>query len=151
MSIKEGLRESLQIYFPVTTGALFSTAVFCSIFYPLGSFPVVIFWQILLLGIPASLSTLFLCSRKELGKKQMLLRKILQFVYVVGFLLLCAYGFGWVHPQNFAQPLVFVALVVGVYGGILLFIFYLTRRQTEKLNQQLQAYKTKNFAESEQE
>lgn len=139
MKLIDAMKTLLSAYCGIVTGSLFAAAVFCSIFYHGESLRYEILWQILIVAALCTLSTLILLSSKELSKKQMLFRQILQFVVLLVILLICAYAYGWIARGSLIQPLVFLLLVTGVYVIVKLLLFSREKQAAKLLNKRLKS------------
>ena len=74
MPVRDLLKVMFQSFFVIVTGVTLAMYLSCLIFYPEAVFSPVDIGGILLVGLLSDATFLVFCSRKELGKKKMLLR-----------------------------------------------------------------------------
>lgn len=145
MTLKEILNAMLRQFFIIVTGIVFCVAVFCSLFYPKVIFGLEMIWQIILLGMMSTMPQFVFYSKKELGKKQMMIRKCLHILILLIIILTAGYAWGWIYPNDIIQPIVFVLLVMCVYIVVTLLVFQKDKKVAQQLNNELKKYnKEKN-------
>lgn len=139
--MRELARAMWQMFFIIVTGAVAAAAVFCAIFYPGGTFEIGIMWQLLLSSLLCTLTYLVFYARRELSRRQLLLRKALHLALLLLILVGSAIGFGWLRPTSALELCVFVLLVVVVYVLVNLMLALNDKWQAQRLNEGLQRYK----------
>ena len=137
MRIKDLVKSMFHAYFVIVTGVTVSMYICCLLFNPQGSFTPDDIGGILLMALISDVSFLIFCSKRELNKKQMLLRVAVHIPVLLAMLLYFAYLFQWVNMKSPAQIAVFILLVLGVYIGTLAGSFYRDRKTADKLNESL--------------
>lgn len=134
MRIEELLKHILRSFFVITTGIVVSMYVFCMVFNPAASFSLNDIGRVLMMAIASSLPFFIFYSRKELGKKQMLIRQVLHLSVLLGILLFLAWRWNWVNVNNPKECAVFTLLVIGVYVTVLAVNTYQDKKLADKLN-----------------
>ena len=137
MQVKDLLKVMFHAYFVIATGALISMYVCCLLFSPNANFSPVDIGGILLVALVSDLSFFMFYSKKELSKKQTLIRFSVHLPVTVIMLLFFADIFNWVNMKSLAQVAVFVLLVLGVYISVFAIAFYHDRKTADKLNDEL--------------
>ncbi|MDR3208039.1 MAG: DUF3021 domain-containing protein [Oscillospiraceae bacterium] len=138
MRTEELLTTMLRSFFVITTGVVLSMYVFCLIFAPEASFSLADLGRILLMSLVSDLTYVIHYARKELSKKQMLLRTVLHAAALAVVLLFLARAWAWVNLDSVAQVAVFLALVAGVYAAVSAVGLYRDKKLADKLNDRLQ-------------
>jgi len=140
--MKDFLKKMLGDFFTITAGCFISTTVYCTIFYRGVTFDLYGMWSIIALGVVTTLPHFIFFSRKELGKKQMLVRQIIHACVLLSILLTFAYTLGWIDTASIIQPIVFILLVGMVYMTVGLLSFHHDKKVAEQLNMGLKQYKS---------
>lgn len=137
MPVRDLIKMMFHAYPVITTGAVISMYLLCLLFNPDGNFSPADIGGILLAAFISDLSFLVFSSKKELNKRQMLVRLFLQIPILLAVLLYFAYLFKWVNMESPQQIAAFVLLVLGVYAGTLVISFYQDKKTADKLNDSL--------------
>ncbi len=137
MRAEELLKKMASSFFIITTGVVISMYVFCLIFNPDAGFSVADIGRILLMGIAGDLPLILFLSRRELSKKQMLLRTIIHLVVLSSILLYFAFLWDWVNPKSAGEIAVFLTSVVLVYAAVMLINRYRDKKLSDRLNDRL--------------
>ena len=137
MSIDELLKSMLRSFFVITTGIVASMYVFCLIFNSDVSFSLDDIGRVLLMAFASDLTFLLFYSRKELGKKQMLIRHVIQLLVLLAVLFYFAQLWGWVIISRPTEVVVFILLVIVVYAAALAVATYQDQNLANKLNDTL--------------
>jgi len=135
--IDELLKAMFNAFFVITTGAIISMYIFCLIFYQDASFSLKDIQGILMVAIASDLTFFVFYSRKDLGKKQMLVRSAIHVPVVLAVLLFFANLLDWVSMNSPRELIVFILLVLGVYAGVSLFTGYKDKKTADTLNEGL--------------
>ena len=96
MPVRDLLKVMFQSFFVIVTGVTLAMYLSCLIFYPEAVFSTVDIGGILLVGLLSDATFLVFCSRKELGKKKMLLRFCIHIPLVVAVVLWFAWRWNWI-------------------------------------------------------
>lgn len=134
MRIEELFKNMLRSFFIISTGAVASMYVFCLIFFPDVTFTLGDIGRVLLMALASDLPYILFYSRKELGKRQMLVRKVIHFAALLAILLTFAHLWDWINLNNPGQVIVFILLVIGVYAIVIGLIVYQDKKLADKLN-----------------
>lgn len=147
--MRELLNSMGRTFLVVTTGALFSMAVIASVFSsgnPSELFITVAeLWRILFIALFSALTSLIMYSPRELAPRQMLIRKLAQFVVVFAGIIFFALKWKWIAPnENMLQSVSFVGTVIAVYAVVMLLEYIRDKRMAEELNLKLSEYRQKD-------
>lgn len=137
MRIGELLKTMLYSFFIITTGIVVSMYVFCLVFNPDATFSLNDIGKILLMALMSELPYFIFLSRKELGKRQMYLRFAIHSPVLLAILLFFSHLWDWVDISKATEVVVFIALVAGVYLGVLFITAYRDKKLAGKLNDSL--------------
>lgn len=134
------LESMLSIFGRTTTGVLFVTAVFISIFYGWEEIlSVKILWQILLLSGICTLGSFIIPMEegKTVSRRGMLICQILFYVYVNIVVLLFGYLAQWFKFSNARQVFGMMAAIFFVYIMVTVISYWQEYRVAERMNQKL--------------
>lgn len=134
MRLGEMLRAMFRAFFIIATGATISMYIFCLIFKPDVSFSLADIRGILMVAFVSDLTFVVFYSRKELSKKQMLIRFIIHVPVVLAVLLYSAHLLNWGNMDSPKEVTVFILLVLGVYAMVLAVSAYQDKKTADKLN-----------------
>lgn len=134
------LEMMASLFVKITTGILFVTAVYISVFYGWNQeLQVEILWQILVLAAICTLGSVLLPveEEKEVSKKSMLIRVILYFVYINIVVLFFGNIFEWFVFDNRKQFLGMIAAIAFVFLVVMVFSYWMEYKEAERINQKL--------------
>ncbi|WP_304508075.1 DUF3021 domain-containing protein [Anaerotignum sp.] len=137
MRKEELLKKMIDSFFMITTGVVISMYVFCLIFNPDVKFTLVDIGRIIVMAVVSDLPFLIFLCRRELDKKQMLIRNIIHFIVLSAILLYFAFLWDWVNPRDGKEITVFLVSVLLVYAAVFLTNRYRDRKLSDKLNDRL--------------
>lgn len=135
------LKEMLLEFLLITAGITICTTVFCTVFYQTGYFSVELLWQVLALSLFCTLPGLVYVSKKELTKKQMLVRQIVHLCILLTILLFFAYYWRWLDAGNIVHPIVFIVMFSSVYTMVSYITYIRDKKVSKMLNDRLSKYK----------
>lgn len=130
-----------SLFVKITTGILFVSAVYISVFYGWEEeLQVKILWQILALALVCALGSFVLPvgSEREVSKKSMLIRAVIYYVYVNVIVLFCGFLFEWFSFDNLKQVLGMVVAIAFVYLAVGVLSSWLEYREAERMNRKLE-------------
>jgi|GEM_PF-1399758 len=133
------LLKSIALNFLIILGGCFLAAtVFCSIFANDVIFALKDLWMIVLMAFTSSLTIFVYYSKREISKKSMKYRKIIQFLMVV----ICIFGIGlakdWIDKDSVPQLVVMFVIVVVVFFAISTYNYIINRKVAERINHALE-------------
>lgn len=138
----EKIKEMLYTFSYVTTGVLFSTALFITIFTKDVTLSVSLLWQILITSCVCVFGNLFYPKRK-ITTKQICIRILLHYLYTNIVVFGCAVLFDWFDVRNVKKSgfmFLCISVVFIVVSGI---IYQNAKRMSEALNNRLKEYQDK--------
>lgn len=137
MRKEELVKKMINSFFMITTGIVISMYVFCLIFNPDVKFTLVDIGRIIVMAVVSDLPFLIFLCRRELDKKQMLIRNIIHLTVLSAILLYFAFLWDWVNPRDGKEIAVFLVSVLLVYAAIFLTNRYRDGKLSDKLNDRL--------------
>lgn len=137
MRIEELLKNMLRSFFVITTGIIASMYIFCMVFYPAVNFTLNDIGRILIMALASSLLFFIFYSRKELGKKHMLIRQAIYLPVLLGVILFFAWRWDWVNVKNPKECAILILLIIGVFVAVLAANTYQDKKLADKLNDRL--------------
>lgn len=135
-----------RTFLAVASGALFGMAFIVSVFSGGNPSEVLIsaieLWRILLIALFSALTCLITYSPRELGARQMLIRKIMQFIVVLAAMVFFALKWEWIIPsEDIFQSISFVGIVIAVFLAVKFLEYYRDKQTAEALNRRLNEYR----------
>lgn len=141
--MRDFLKMTLWDFMIIAAGILINAAIFCTIFYPDYTFDIRFLWQIIAMAALTSLLHIVFYSRKELSKRQMLVRQIIHACLLLTLLLVLVYTWGWLEPGDVVQIIVFIVLAACVYVSVCVLSLHYDKKVAKELNARLKQYKKK--------
>lgn len=141
--MRDFLKMTLWDFMIIAAGILINAAIFCTIFYPGYTFDIRFLWQIIAMAALTSLLHIVFYSRKELSKRQMLVRQIIHACLLLTLLLVLVYTWGWLEPGDVMQIIVFIVLAACVYVSVCVLSLHYDKKVAKELNARLKQYKKK--------
>ena len=135
------IKEMMLEFLLIVAGTVICAAVFCTMFFPNARFSISLLWQLLTFAFLCTLPGFIFCSKKELGKKQMRLRKILHLFTLISLLLFFGYYWGWLAAGSIIQPVVIILLFSVSYIMVWYFTYLREKKVARMLNESLESYK----------
>ena len=143
MRIVDLLKTMVRAFFVIATGIVASIYVFCLVINHDAMFSLDDIGRILLMALACDMPFFIFYSRKELGKKQMLVRQIIHIPVLLAVLFYFAWLWGWVSMNRPKEIIVFILLIIFVYAIVLAVALYQDKKLADKLNDRLkQRYHT---------
>lgn len=137
MPVRDLLKVMFQSFFVIVTGVTLAMYLSCLIFYPEAAFSPADIGGILLVGLLSDATFLVFCSRKELSKKEMLLRFCIHIPLVVAVVLWFAWRWNWINIHRAAEVAVYILLILGVYAITLAVSFFQDKKTADRMNDSL--------------
>ncbi|MDE7282193.1 MAG: DUF3021 domain-containing protein [Lachnospiraceae bacterium] len=149
----EKIKEMLYTLPYVTTGVLFSTALFISIFAKDIMLSVSLLWQILITSCVCVLGNL-IYPKCEITAKQTFVRILIHYIYINIVVFSCAVFFDWYDVRDIIKSgFMFLSILV-VFIVVSNIVWQNAKHMTEALNNRLKEYqdkKTKYIKEQEEQ
>lgn len=138
----EKIKEMLYTFSYVTTGVLFSTALFISIFAKDVTLSVSLLWQILITSCVCVLGNL-IYPKREITAKQMGIRILLHYLYINIVVFGCAVFFDWYDVRNVKKSGFMFLCIIVVFIVVSGIIYQNAKHMSEALNHRLKEYQDK--------
>lgn len=136
------IKEMLYTFSYVTTGVLFATALFITIFYRDESLSVPLLWEILI--------TSFLCvfgnlihTKQVCSKRQSMFRLILHYLYVNMVVFGCAGLFQWFNMKDIKMVGFMILCIAVIFLAVSWVVWHNGKKVSDLLNKQLEEYQDK--------
>lgn len=134
------LQQMMDMFFRITTGVLFVTAVYITVFWGFEeAIDVRCFWQILCVSALCALGALILIcdGGKEISKTAMLVRTVAYFLLVNAIVLFCGFQFEWFYPDNWKMILGMELCIIGVFIVVTAAGYFAEYKIAAKMNEKL--------------
>lgn len=139
----EKIKEMLYTLPYVTTGVLFSTALFITIFAKDITLSVSLLWQILITSCVCVLGNL-VYPRREITAKQTVIRILIHYIYINIVVFSCAVFFDWYDVRDIKKSeFMFISIMI-VFIVVSNLVWQNAKHMTEALNNRLKEYQDKN-------
>ena len=139
------IREMILEFLLIVAGTVFCATVFCTIFFRDLHFGMSLLWELLAFSLFCTLPGLIFCSKKELAKKQMRIRKILHLCILISLLLFFGYYWGWLDTGSIIQPVILILLFALSYLMVWYFAYLREKKTAQMLNEGLKSYKQRTM------
>lgn len=120
----------------IMTGSTISTTIFITLFYPQDTFQISLLWEIIVLSLVGALGNFIYYYKSALTKKQIRVRIILHYLYIIMVVFGGGILWGWLDWSLLEFAVMFL-LVSIVYASIMLVLFRQDRKLAENINRQL--------------
>ncbi len=143
--MKEFIRTLVRNFFVIYTGSMFATFCFCTVFYPDTKLEISYILWMFVFSLCADLPSLVFYSKKELSKVQFRIRQVFHLLLLEAVLLTAAGIYGMYH--GLFEGFCFGLLVVCVYVGIVLVLYWLDWGVANVMNKKLRGRREKRCDE----
>lgn len=142
--MKKFLGDCLRVFTLSYLGSSVCAALFITVFIgPLTAVSIVVIWELMLVSLLSTLGNFFYLSKKEPSAANLIVRRVLHFLYVDAVVLLCGYFCHWL---DFSEPWEAVFLEVGIlviFVVISLIEYFHGKSEADKLNSLLKEKREK--------
>lgn len=140
MSIKEYLKSAALHFFIIVTLANVATFAVGMIFRPEEQFGYEAFLTPLIYGALGVLPNLVMCSGRELTVRQLIIRKVVQFLVLELILVTAAFGIKNLKAENMGVITGFAVSVLIIFLLVQVISWLLEVRQAEQMTAELRAW-----------
>ncbi|MDE5865731.1 MAG: DUF3021 domain-containing protein, partial [Lachnospiraceae bacterium] len=146
------IKEMLYTFSYVTTGVLFSTALFITIFAKDVTLSVSLLWQILITSCVCVLGNLIYLKR-EITAKQTIIRILIHYIYINIVVFSCAVLFDWYDVRDIKKSGFMFLCIIVVFAVTSSIVWQNAKRMSEALNNRLKEYQDKKakYAKEQEE
>lgn len=142
------IKEILNTFAYVTTGVVFATAIFISIFWKKTELSVSILWEILSVSLLCSLGNLFYYSKnmeymEALTKQQLAFRTILHYLYINVVVIGSGFIFEWYYWYRADMMGAMIVIILIIFVSIWFINLHRDKKLAMQLNEKLKEYYTK--------
>ncbi len=136
------IKEMLYTFSYVTTGVLFSTALFITIFDKDVTLSVSLLWQILITSFVCVLGNL-IYPKREITAKQTFIRILIHYIYINIVVFSCAVFFDWYDVRNIKMAGFMFFCIIVIFAVVSSIVWQNAKRMSETLNHRLKEYQNK--------
>ncbi len=145
MEFRELMKKFCMNCFLITGGCTVCATVFCAIFAPDSVFSVRDLVSVIMMGFLCALTMFIYWSKKEVSKKNLIIREVVQCMMVFAVVFGICYYNDWITAGSAAEPIV-LFLLIAVYYLIVFFFNYTTeQRVADKMNRCLEELNQKEL------
>ncbi|HKM03953.1 MAG TPA: DUF3021 family protein [Lachnospiraceae bacterium] len=139
----EKMKQVFSIFTLVTTLVVMATASYVSIFYDFNTtVSIHILWQILGVSFVSSFGIL-IYPKWELTKKQMIIYKMLHYLYTNIVVLVCGFYFHWFTIQSISMVCGMLLLIAIIFVTVSIIMTRKDKKLADSLNKILERYQEK--------
>lgn len=136
------IKEMLYTFSYVTTGVLFSTALFITIFAKDITLSVSLLWQILITSCVCVLGNL-IYPKRVITAKQTIIRILVHYIYINIVVFSCAVLFDWYDVRDIKKSGFMFLCIIVVFAVTSSIVWQNAKRMSEALNNRLKEYQDK--------
>lgn len=141
--MKGQINQIMRFFCIICTGSMIGAGICISVSNPDAVLDVGILWQIIVVSFLAACLIPIFYSKKEMSKKQYLIRTFIHYLGTNAILIGCGLKFDWIGlTRNIRIPF-FIIVVTIVYVVITISTYYIDHKMSKQLNQALSAYQQK--------
>lgn len=137
--MRNKIKEILHTFCYITTGITMAHAVYIGIFWGTTEISTKAFGDILLVAFLCTLGNL-IYPEKEPGKKELIIRMIIHYVYINVVVFGFGIALGWFRLDNLTMILVLLLLIAAIFFGIWGVFYFQGKKEANDLNERLKAY-----------
>lgn len=145
------IKKLLSNYVMIFTGIAFSSALFIAIFSPEVNYISILLLQMFIMAALSTLGNLIFYSMKEVSKKSMMIRTIINYLYVNFIVYTMAYIFTWINFKSIMQLILMFALILLVYVIVYIANYIKGEMEAKAMNLQLSRFHEDNELEDKVE
>lgn len=134
------IKKMILTFVMVLAGSTICSALFITIFYPGMEFQVSVLWEIIIMSAISVLGNVVFYAKREYSKKQMLIRSVIHFLYVITVVLGASFLWKWVKPGYVLQIIVMTIFITAVYAVTFFVNTKIEERTAEALNNRLSEF-----------
>lgn len=136
-SIKEAIKMVVSHFFVITVAVLIFTTLGNTI-NGIKEYPIYFVWQVVLTGVVGALPSFIFYSKKELTKKQWIVRYVVHFFVIETIILTEGWIFDWYSGIFSALTIAFI--VVLVYVVVYAYSYFLKFNTVKRVNSALKDF-----------
>ncbi len=140
-SLIEVIKKIVICFLLSAGGVLLCATVFVNLFAPEFSFDSGSMWRLVVMAALSSLTSILFYSKKEIGKRDMLIRQIISAVLVMLIVIGIAYRNDWIETDSILQLVVFALMILSVYALITWINYQGERKLAERMNAGLKKFR----------
>jgi fatty acid desaturase len=124
----------------IFTGIAFSSALFIAIFSPEINYMSILLLQMFIMAALSTLGNLIFYSMKEVSKKSMRIRTIINYLYVNLIVYTMAFVFNWINFNSILQLVLMFVLILLVYIVVYITNYIKGEMEAKAMNLQLSRF-----------
>ena len=134
------IKKLLSNYVMIFTGIAFSSALFIAIFSPEVNYMSILLLQMFIMAALSTLGNLIFFSMKEVSKKSMRIRTIINYFYVNLIVYTMAFVFNWINFNSILQLVLMFVLILLVYVVVYITNYIKGEMEAKAMNLQLSRF-----------
>lgn len=138
--MRKYIKEILQKFFVINAGVTIAAATFITFLENEAQLSVKILWQIIIVSLATALSTIILCSKNELNKKQFLIRVVINYITINIIVIGCGYLFNWIEIGDTIKLISLIVSIFLVYIFVWAISYKSDTTMAKRINQKIQEY-----------
>lgn len=133
----EFIKKTVLTFVLIVVGITVSSSIFLALFYPALHLSAGILGQIVVMSFVCAIGNFIFYAKYEISKQQMMIRKIVHFLYINAIVFLGAFLWHWVTPGMITQFFVLLVMIELVYVAVTVINILKENRDAEVMNQRL--------------
>ncbi len=141
------LRALFHIYAMVMVGVTLATAVFTTIISPVERVESILLWQMMLVSGLCTLTSLIYPWNREMGKREAIVKTVIQYVLINVIVLGSGALFEWYNPSKFFSIAAMVLTIAIIFGAVTASSWKRAALDAARMNERLAEYQKKAKAD----
>ena len=140
--MKKFIKDVVEIFCYINTGAMLAAASFITVFNRDESFSYLIFWEIALVSLISAVLSALIYTKENDSKKKAKIKNIIHYLLINMLIVTSAYIFDWISNDYVIETLFLVVLVSFVYILVTFMLYKKDSKTADELNKKLLEYKS---------
>ena len=140
--MKKFIKDVVEIFCYINTGAMLAAASFITVFNRDESFSYLIFWEIALVSLISAVLSALIYTKENDSKKKAKIKNIIHYLLINMLIVTSAYIFDWISNNYITETLFLVFLVSFVYILVAFMLYKKDSKTADELNKKLLEYKS---------
>lgn len=141
--MKRKLRFLFHVFCMVTTCVVFAVALFTTVWDPSETVDAVTLWQIPSVSFLCTLGCLIYPWDRNLGKKEMIARMGIHYIYINAVVLGAGYQFRWYHPDHLRSVIAMLLTIAVIFMIVSVISWTKSAEDARRMNERLKEYRQK--------
>lgn len=137
------LKIFMNTFCMITTGTTIATASFCACNAPGEMLSPMSLWEILAVSSATALTTLIYPMDRGMGKVEMIVRIVLQYLAVNAIVLGAGHCIGWYHIDRASSLIPMLLVIAVIFGAVSGVSWTRSAQEAKRMNELLREYQEK--------